>query len=145
MSNLSPYPHRMPGIVQVLFPEPPLVRSPMRLLRWWESHRLTYNLVVGGAGLISLGVAAVLQAMIAPPGHVFIPWQAVVAYGVLANLCYSGGWVAETVLQKWLGRATYGLGPALYRHGLVFSVGLTLLPAGLWTVGIVAHVLGIAH
>jgi hypothetical protein len=32
-------------------------------------------------------------------------------------------------VERWLGRPAYGLGPALFRCGLVFSVGLTLIPA----------------
>lgn len=135
----------MSGLVRVLFPDPPLVRSPGRLLRWWESHRLTYNVIVGAAGLVTVGVSAVAQPVMGPSYHAIIPWQGVVIYGVLANLCYSSGWIVESLLQRWLGRETYGLGPSLYRHGLVFSVGLTLLPAGLMTVGILARVLGLVH
>lgn len=135
----------MPDLVRVLFPDPPLVRSPGRLLRWWESHRLTYNLVVGGAGLVTLGIAAVVRALPGPLHHAFIPWPLVVVYGALANVCYSGGWIVEAVLQKWLNRDTYGLGPALYRHGLVFSVGLTLFPGALITFAWLATLLGIVH
>ena len=133
----------MSALVRVLFPDPSLVRSPGRLLRWWESHRLVYNVVVGSAGVVTLGVLAAAQALLGLRGTI-IPWPAVVAYGIMANVCYSGGWVAEALLQKWVGRETYGLGPALYRHGLVFSVGLTLLPAGLMTILAVAKVLGAA-
>ncbi len=133
----------MSALVRVLFPDPSLVRSPGRLLRWWESHRLIYNVVVGGAGVVTLGVLSAAQALLGLRGTI-IPWPAVVAYGIMANVCYSGGWVAEALLQKWLGRETYGLGPALYRHGLVFSVGLTLVPAGLMTVLAVAKLLGAA-
>ena len=41
--------------------------------------------------------------------------------------------VAENLVERWLGRPVYGLGPALFRHGLVFSIGLTLFPAALVT------------
>ena len=61
------------------------------------------------------------------------PWQAVVAYGLAANACYTVGWIAENLVERWLGRPVYGLGPALFRHGLVFSIGLTLFPAALVT------------
>ncbi len=118
----------MADLVQVLFPEPSLVRTPLRLLRWWESKRLTYNLVVGGAGLVTLGVFSLVRVL---P----VPWMLVIPYGVLANVCFSSGWVVESLLQRWLKRDTYGLGPALFRHGLVFSVGLTLFPAVLVSVG----------
>lgn len=119
----------MPGLVQVLFPDPPLVRTPLRLLRWWESRRLTYNLVVGGAGLVTLGVLTALSALPGPMHGAFSHvGPLVVLYALAANVCYSAGWAVESFVQRWLKRETYGLGPALYRHGLVFSVGLTLLP-----------------
>ncbi len=80
-----------------------------------------------------------------PPNHPFVPLRAIVAYGVLANTCYSTGRAVETVLQKWLGRETYGLGPALDRHGFVFSVGLTLLPVLPMTVETVGYFFGVVH
>ncbi|MGH7670845.1 MAG: hypothetical protein ACRENQ_15270 [Gemmatimonadaceae bacterium] len=132
----------MADLVHVLFPDPSLVRSPLRLLRWWESKRLTYNLVVGGAGLVTLGVLSLLHA-VPGPFHAgpFIPWALPLLYGVVANVCYSSGWVVESLVQRWLDRDTYGLGPALFRHGLVFSVGLTLLPAAVgcfgWVMGLI--------
>jgi len=50
----------------------------------------------------------------------------VAAYGIAANLFYTLGWAAEIAVERWLKRPVYGLGPALFRHGLVFSIGLTL-------------------
>jgi hypothetical protein len=41
--------------------------------------------------------------------------------------------MAENVGERWLKGPVYGLGPALFRHGLVFSIGLTVLPAALVT------------
>jgi hypothetical protein len=35
---------------KVLF-EPTLVRSPLRVIQWWESRRLFYNVAVGTAGI----------------------------------------------------------------------------------------------
>ncbi|MDE3053688.1 MAG: hypothetical protein KGN74_05590 [Gemmatimonadota bacterium] len=119
-------------LVRVLFPDPPLVRTPISLLRWWEARRLTYNAVVGASGLVTVGVIETLSLLFGFPGGHF-PWLLVGVYGLLANVAYSFGWVAEATLQKWLRRETYGLGPALFRHGLVFSVGLTLFPAALAT------------
>ena len=124
-------------LVRVLFPEPPLVRTPMRLLRWWESRRLTYNVVVGASGLITLGVIEAVSLVFGD--HLSVPWLLIAAYGVLANVAYSFGWMVEAAVQKWLERDTYGLGPALFRHGLVFSVGLTLFPAALATLASVVR------
>lgn len=44
------------------------MRTPLRLLRWWESKRLTYNLVVGGAGLVTLGVFFLFPAALVSIG-----------------------------------------------------------------------------
>ena len=54
-----------------------------------------------------------------------------VAYGLAANVCYTAGWMVENVVERMLGRPVYGLGPAMFRYGLVLSVGITLLPVGL--------------
>jgi hypothetical protein len=120
-----------PALARLLFPDPPLVRTPVRLFRWWESHRLSYNVSVAGAGAVTTGVVAALSHLPGPLHGVPIAWTLIGAYGVMANACYSLGWAAEVIAQRWLHRDTYGLGPALYRHGLVFSVGLTLFPAAL--------------
>ncbi len=127
---------------KVLF-EPTLLRSPLRVVQWWESRRLFYNLVVGGTGLVSAGWLMVIDSLFR--GHFSpIPWQPIVIFGVLANVCYTSGWMVENLAERWLGRPVYGLGPALFRYGLAFSVGLTLLPAGLMTaVGLIAGILKI--
>jgi hypothetical protein len=51
-----------------------------------------------------------------------------VVFGVLANLFYLLGPATEIGIEK-LGRGRIlPTGPTLYRMGLTFSVGLTLLP-----------------
>jgi hypothetical protein len=123
--------------LQRLLFEPSLVRSPLHVVRWWESRRLAYNVIVGSVGLGTLAYGNALNIVFGN-GPLPAPWIAVVAYGVAANLCYSFGWVVETLAERWLGRPVYGLGPALFRHGLVFSVGLTAIPAVVITIANVA-------
>lgn len=126
--------------LQKLLFEPTLVRSPLRVVQWWESRRLTYNAVVGGVGLFTLTYVSGWVKLLSDPG----PWEwtplivGTIAYGVSANLCYTLGWVVENLVERWMERPVYGLGPALFRYGLAFSVGLTLLPAILMTVAGVA-------
>ena len=122
--------------LQRLLFEPTLVRSPASIVQWWESRRLSFNVIVGITGLATLVYANGLELLL---GHgMLIPrpgpdgpqqvW-AIVAYGIGANFAYTMGWVVENIVERWLKRPVYGLGPALFRHGLVFSVGLTLIPA----------------
>lgn len=119
--------------LQRLLFEPTLVRSPLRVVQWWESRRLMYNAVVGAAGLVTLGVSNVIELSFGN-GWFPVPWQVIVAFGLAANVCYTAGWIVETAVERWLRRPVYGLGPALFRYGLVLSVGVTLLPVGLVTI-----------
>ena len=128
--------------LQKLLFEPTLVRSPLRVVQWWESRRLTYNAIVGGAGLFTLTYATAWMQVLEPHP---IEWRALLigsaAYGISANVCYTMGWVAENLVERWMQRPVYGLGPALFRYGLVFSIGLSLLPSVLITVAGIAGLL----
>jgi hypothetical protein len=113
--------------VEVLYPVPDLRRTPLSMLRWWESRRLFFNKVVGSAGLVTLTGVLVLAPFPADgdPGAMAM---GVAVYATVANLCYSFGWGLE-MLARWAwGRRSPALGPLLFRQGLIFSVGLTLLP-----------------
>jgi hypothetical protein len=117
-------------LAEILYPLPDSRRTPLTLLRWWESRRLFYNKVVGATGLFTLtGVF-----LLAPDRADLVAPQAalvVLVYGVTANFCYSLGWVVE-MLARWLwGREAPVMGPLMFRQGLIFSVGLTLFPLGI--------------
>ena len=132
----------MSRLVSVLFPQPTLQRSPGAILRWWESRRLTFNLVVGATGLVTLSV---LQVAVMLPFHMGVaefPWKAVLAYGIAANCCYSLGPLVEATVERWMGRQVYEVGPVLWRHGLIFSMGLTLFPIALAGIFWLARIAG---
>jgi hypothetical protein len=92
-------------------------RSEWSILRWWESRRLLFNLSVGSAGLLSLGIVALIARLPPHPGGFPVPWVGVLVYAVLANLCYTLGPVGDLVLRRVLGDRAAAVGP-----------GLTLLP-----------------
>ena len=118
----------MTALTRILFPLPDYRRTPWTLLRWWESRRLTYNVAVGGAGLVTLGFVALFGVL--PPGlpaPVFV-LRGIVVYAVLANLGYCLGWLAELAMRSLWREEAPDAGPALFRQGLSFAVGLTLLP-----------------
>lgn len=107
--------------------------STSETIAWWEARRPAYNLAVGATGLVTLGVVNLLMAL--PPIPTPLPWQASVfgplIYAGLANICYTFGWCAELGIRKWLGDEVAAVGPAIFRYGFAFSIGLTLLPCGL--------------
>ena len=122
------------ALTRLLFPAPAEVRSTASIFRWWESRRLTFNVIVGGAGLVTL--AAVKFIALLPPLSMSMPvaWPGVLMYGFFANLFYSFGFVTEAAMQRAWREETPRVGPALFRQGLVFSVGLTLFPIALMSI-----------
>ena len=129
----------MTELTEFLFPAPAR-RTVGGIVRWWESRRLAYNLFVGGAGLLSLGATNLI--MLIPPGlpRVGFPWQVVVVFGVMANVCFLLGPTIEIALQKLWGEKLLPVGPALFRMGLTFSVGLALFPTLIVSIGWVIRV-----
>jgi hypothetical protein len=134
----------MSQLVEVLYPVPDLRRTALSSLRWWESRRLLFNKGVGATGVVTL--AGVSVFFLLPPwtlGAVsLLPMLAFAAvYGIAANACYTLGWVAELAARALWGRQAPAIGPLLFRQGLIFSVGLTLLPmlavALIWMVHVV--------
>ena len=121
----------MSALTRVLFPAPAEVRNTAGIFRWWESRRLTFNVAVGATGLVTLAALKLIAAL--PPLSMSLPifWPAIVAYGVFANMFYSLGFVTEAAMQRAWREETPRVGPALFRQGLVFSVGLTLFPVAL--------------
>jgi hypothetical protein len=112
------------------------------LLAWWESRRPAYNLIIGGAGLVTLATLHVIS-WLPPRIPMRVPWQLVVLYGICANVCYTFGYLFESLLERLWGDEVSPVGPTLFRHGLVFSVGLTLFPIGAaWMAYLV---LGVTH
>jgi hypothetical protein len=55
----------------------------------------------------------------------------VILYGILANVCYTGGWVTELVVAKVWAIDTSRFGPVAFTLGTAFSVLITLAPASL--------------
>lgn len=120
----------MSRIVDVLYPMPVRVHTARSIVRWWESRRLIYNGFVGIAGLITLTAISLLSHLPGgpPPLTPLDVLPGVVVYGIAANFCYSLGWSIELLARFVWGERAPKLGPFLFREGVFFSVGLTLLP-----------------
>jgi len=117
-------------IGDVLYPLAAQRRTTGSIIGWWESRRLSYNVFVGATGLFTLAVIR-LVSLLPPEMPMHMPWQFPIVYGLAANVCYSFGWVLEVVAQRIWGDRVRPLGPPLFRQGVAFSVGLTLLPIAL--------------
>jgi hypothetical protein len=137
---------RTSWIDEVLFPLPAVRRTPIGILMWWESRRLMYNVIVGVTGLVTLATIGAISLI--PPGlpGVRPPLLAILAYGVLANICYTFGPVVEIALHRLWKDRVLPVGPSLFRQGLSFSVGLTALPvllaSGMWVARLAMWIFG---
>lgn len=120
--------------------------TPGEILVWWELRRIAYNLIVDIAGIccclqmfaviLLLEVAFGVDCFPDPPIFaLFI----VVLYGFLANLCYTVGWVIEIRLPPSTSPGSTSFGETAFAAGTVFSVLLTLAPAVMAWVSVVAH------
>ncbi len=125
------------------------------MIGWWETRRIPYNLIVGSAGVLSVIVVGIVGAGssilfnsdFGVPDPPLFALFAVVIYGIMANVCFTGGWLAELVLRKiWL-READRFATLSFSLGLLFSVLLTLAPgivvgaAGVFK--LVGHFLGL--
>lgn len=127
---------------ELLFPPADYRRTTLSLLTWWEARRMAYNVIVGGTGLFTLLVIRLISLL--PPGLPSpLDWRPVLAYGVIANVCYTFGWATEALAQRIWGDRCPAIGPALFRQGLAFSVGLTLLPILVISIAWLVRVAGI--
>ena len=120
----------MTQLAEFLYPVP-AERRVGAIVSWWEKRRLAYNAWVGSAGLFTVGFGYLLSVL--PPGAMGAPplgmiWRPIIIFGVLANVFYTAGAVVEVLAHKLFGRQLLPVGPALYRIGLTFSVGLALFP-----------------
>jgi hypothetical protein len=126
----------------LLFPPADYRRTTLSTIAWWERRRGPFNLIVGASGVVTL-VFVRLIALVPPGLPAMKPnlamLAAVAAYGLMANVCYTFGWGVELMLRRILGKRAPAIGPALFRQGVAFSVGLTLLPILIVSIGWLAR------
>lgn len=124
---------------------------------WWESRRIPFNLIVGGAGILScalLGVIEFANHSLLPgdfllPGSPGLAFLALILYAAIANLLFTGGWIAEIVVRKLWPQEADRFASLSFSLGLQFAVWLTLAPVvlmGAVALLIVAlHLLGLSQ
>jgi hypothetical protein len=101
------------------------------IIAWWEARRLRFNLYIGTIGTVTWFLVLIAGSAAVKPGVDFEEPVAMLVgpfvYGLLANVCYTFGWVVDTVSYHGTPRTR------LYNAGIIFSVVLTGLP-GVWAV-----------
>ena len=115
-------------------------RAPLaRVIVWWESRRLPYNVIVGATGLLTT-TAMITTAFICSSGGgepiglpdppILLP-LGIIAFGIIANAFYTGGWIAELLVARIWGVDPAPFGPAAFAFGTFFSVLVAIAPGAL--------------
>jgi hypothetical protein len=125
----------MTALTRFFFRAPSFSSNTWAVVRWWESRRLAYNVAVLAAGVVSLTAVAVADLLPPNPKVPGIPWGGILVYGLLANLFFSLGPAVDALVCRRWGRNYDAVGPALFRYGFAFAIGLTLLPIPLAAIG----------
>jgi hypothetical protein len=84
-----------------LRPKPPA--NSLDVVGWWEARRPAFNLMVGVLGLMSctiIGVVMVAAYFLFDVDLLPEPFSILMipVYGLLANVCYTGRWIAEIIV-----------------------------------------------
>jgi hypothetical protein len=111
--------------------------SSRQIILWWEARRLFYNFAVGVTGLVAVvlmfGCGLISEKILGEPVGIPDPpifaIFAIIAYGIMANVCYTGGWIAELVIRSAWQQDTQSFSQKAFTLGLLFSVFLTCVPA----------------
>lgn len=119
-----------------LFARREAATTPMAVIKWWELRRIPYNLVVATTGIVTCVIVLLEDAMAANVTGAFMAFPnppvigviAIILYGLMANVCYTGGWITELLVRAiWRERAG-DFGPITFALGFLLSVLLTLAP-----------------
>lgn len=124
------------------------------VIGWWEARRPAFNLMVGVVGLLSCTIIGVVimaayflfdvDLFPEPFSILMIP-----VYALLANVCYTGGWIAELVVRTIWPQEAEGLAIATFKLGLQFSLLLTAMPGtfalAFGIAGLIGKLLGVVH
>lgn len=115
-------------LTELLFPLPASRRTVLGIVTWWESRRLLYNLIIGACGIVTVAVLIIASLVAGRDPLRESPVVPIIAYAIMANFCYTLGPLIEITLERVWKDRVLPVGPALFRQGLAFSIGLTLLP-----------------
>jgi hypothetical protein len=101
------------------------------IIRWWESRRFHYNVILLLAGISSSYVYWHLFGLYAqdPSDDGMFPGLLEISFGIMANVFYTFGWMIECLLLLVFRRRGLPFaGAPLFVTGLALSVLLALVP-----------------
>lgn len=117
----QPLAQSLRSLFNILVNIPDEPRGSFSIIGWWEARRALFNIIVLLCGLPTLfviyfsGLASLKFAV-----------TGAIEYAILANLCYTAGWICELIARSWWKERARHLGPILLSLGLSFSTLFTM-------------------
>lgn len=95
----------------------------LQVIRWWEIRRIPYNAI-----LFAIGIASIFTGESLMGQEILESSLAILAYGIMANLCYTLGWVIELIGRRTDENRARLRGRKQFWVGFWFSCLLTTAP-----------------
>jgi hypothetical protein len=116
-----------------VFKPDPAERRAHAIVVWWEIRRILYNLCLLIFAIFSYALLSILPwkgcvKILAGPALVFASILGVILFFVMANVCYTTGWVVQLVTREWQAGWFDVHKSMLFIYGLLFSFFITLIP-----------------
>ncbi len=123
-----------PRLLRWLFAAPPEPVTALRVVGWWELRRIPFNFVIGGFGIFAFVIfsISIYSAGVLQPGEDAVEPFALLLAPIVANLCYTAGWLVDAPLRWIRPSLSPRFTPLLFRLGLGFSLFVISLPAVIW-------------
>jgi hypothetical protein len=105
----------------------------LNIVRWWESRRMLYNLIIATFGIPCLFAFywAINSSGHLEPGDDAVEPMALIATPFVANICYTLGWFVQIILRR---TESPVFAQRLLRFGLGFSLFVIGFPTICWLV-----------
>jgi hypothetical protein len=111
--------------------------SARQAIGWWEARRVPFNLIVASAGIVSVAVVSVVglgayflfNSDFGVPDPPLFAVLGVIFYGVVVNICYTGGWIVELLIRTAWPEQADRFATLSLSLGLLLTILVTLLPA----------------
>ena len=104
------------------------LETPRQIILWWERRRLLFNLIVGATGILTCTLLLAGEILAEKffgngvgAGSPILAVFGVFAYGIMANICYTGGWISELVAKYVWREQAENLGKITFALGVIFS------------------------
>lgn len=118
------------------FSSPKEPQTFIQTIIWWEKRRIPYNLIIGIIGVISLFLFFVFVDLAneLKPGEDAVEPIALFFAPLAVNICYTSGWIVETIINSLKRKNDQTVGPKLMKIGMAFSIIVLLIPSTTWFV-----------